>query len=98
VVIALVGFSIEPSPQYIFAKPLTIFWWAIASFCGGCGLAIVYNRTWRNVLHVGVIAVIGNELHLLLHNGGVPLPLATFLAALAVGLSASIAGRWFKEA
>jgi uncharacterized membrane protein YjjB (DUF3815 family) len=28
----------------------------------------------------------------------VPLRLATFLAALAVGFSASIASRWFKEA
>ena len=98
VVIALAGFSIEPSPQPMFGKPLLIVGWAIASFCGGCGLGIVYNGTWRNVLHVGVIAVVGNELHLLLHDGGVPLPLATFLAALAVGLSASIAGRWFKEA
>jgi uncharacterized membrane protein YjjP (DUF1212 family) len=98
VVIALVGFSIEMSPQHTLAKPLTIFWWAVASFCGGCGLAILYNGTWRNVLHVGVIAVIGNELHLLSHSGGVPLPLATFLGALAVGLIASIAGRWIKEA
>ena len=98
VVIALAGFSIEPSPQHTFAKPLMIIGWTIASFCGGCGLAIVYNGTWRNVLHVGVIAVIGNELHLLLHSCGVPLPLATFLAALAVGLSASVTGRWIKEA
>jgi uncharacterized membrane protein YjjP (DUF1212 family) len=98
VVIALVGFSIEPSPQHMFGKPLMIVGWAVASFCGGGGLAIVYNGTPRNVLHVGVIAVIGNELRLLLHNGGVPLALATFLGALAVGLSASIAGRWLKEA
>lgn len=98
VVIALVGFSIETSPQHMFAKPLMIVGWAVASFCGGCGLAIVYNGTWRNVLYVGVIAVIGNEVHLLLHDGGVPLPLATFLGALAVGLTASIAGRWIKEA
>ena len=98
VVIALVGFSIETSPQHMFAKPLMIVGWAVASFCGGCGLAIVYNGTWRNVLHVGVIAVIGNEVHLLLHDGGVPLPLATFLGALAVGLTASTAGRWIKEA
>jgi uncharacterized membrane protein YjjP (DUF1212 family) len=99
VVIALVGFSIEMSPPHMLVKPLTIFWWAVASFCGGSGLAILYNGTWRNVLCVGTIALIGNELHLLLHNGGVPLPLATFLGALAVGLSASIAGRrWIKEA
>ena len=98
VVIALVGFSIETSPQHMFAKPLIIFWWAVASFCGGCGFAILYNGTWQNVLYVGVIAVIGNEVHLLLHDSGVPLPLATFLGALAVGLTASLAGRWIKEA
>jgi len=98
VVIALVGFSIEMPPQHTLAKPLTIFWWAVASFCGGCGLAILYNGTWRNVLYVGAIALTGNELRLLLGESGVPLPLATFLAALAVGLTASIAGRWIKEA
>jgi uncharacterized membrane protein YjjB (DUF3815 family) len=42
--------------------------WAIASFCGGCGLGIVCNGTWRNVLYVGVIALIGNEVRLLLHD------------------------------
>jgi len=98
VVIALVGFSIETSPQYMVAKPLTVFWWAIASFCGGCGLAILYNGTWRNVLYVGVIALIGNEVRLLLYNGGMQLPLATFVGALIVGLTASVAGRWINEA
>ena len=98
VVITLVGFSIEVSPQHMVAKPLTIILWAIASFCGACGLAILYNGTWRNVLYVGAIALIGNELRLLLYQGGMPLPLATFFGALAVGLTASIAGRWIKEA
>jgi len=98
VVIAIVGFSIDTSPQYTVAKPLTIFWWAIGSFCGGCGLAILYNGTWRNVLYVGVIALIGNEVRLLLHDLGVQLPLATFLGALTVGLIASVAGRWLNEA
>ncbi len=82
----------------MFGKPLIIIGWAVASFCGGCGLAILYNGTWRNVLYVGVIALIGNEVRLLLHDSGVPLPLATFLGAFAVGLTASIAGRWIKEA
>ena len=98
VVIALVGFSIELSPQHTFAKPVTILWWAVASFTGGCGLAILYNGTWRNVLYVGIIALIGNELRLLLHDRGLSLPLATFLGALAVGLTASVAGRWTREA
>jgi uncharacterized membrane protein YjjP (DUF1212 family) len=61
VVIALVGFSIEMSPQHMLAKPLTIFWWAVASFCGRCGLAILYNGTWRNVLYVGAIASSGQR-------------------------------------
>ena len=50
------------------------------------------------MLCVGAIALIGNELRLLLYDSGVPLPLATLLGALAVGLTASIAGRWIKEA
>jgi uncharacterized membrane protein YjjB (DUF3815 family) len=99
VVIALVGFSIEMAPQHMLAKPLTIFWWAVASFCGGCGFAILYNGTRQNVLYVGVIALIGNEVRLLLlYSGVLPLPLATFLGALAVGLTASLAGRRIKEA
>jgi hypothetical protein len=47
------------------------------------GVAILYNGTWRSVLYVGVIALIGDELRLLLYDRGVPLPLATFLVALA---------------
>jgi uncharacterized membrane protein YjjB (DUF3815 family) len=98
IVIALVGFSIEPSSPYKYANPLVILGWAVASFCGASGLAILYNGTWRNVLYVGVIALIGNELRLLVHHAGAPLPLATFFGALAVGLTASVAGRWINEA
>ncbi|HEY6045264.1 MAG TPA: threonine/serine exporter family protein, partial [Pyrinomonadaceae bacterium] len=47
VVIALVGSSIETSPQPMFAKPLLSVGWAVASFCGGSGLAILYNGTRR---------------------------------------------------
>ena len=97
-VISLVGFSIETPPQQMPAKPLMIVAWAVASCCGGCGLAILYNGRYRNVLYVGVIALIGNEVRLLLHDAGVALPLATFLGALAVGLTASLVGRWIKEA
>src|SRR5688500_6755422 len=61
-------------------------------------ISILYNGTWQNVLYVGVIALMGNEVHLLLHDSGAPLPLATFLGALSVWLTASLAGRWIKEA
>ena len=98
VVIAFAGFPIEASAQIVSAQPLTILGCAVASFYGGCGLAILYNGTWRNVLFVGVLALIGNELRLLLHGFGVTLPSAAFLGAFAVGLTASLVGRWIKEA
>ena len=59
VVVALVGFSIETSLQNMLTKPLKIFWWAVASLCGGCGLAILYKGK-RNMLQIGTIALIGN--------------------------------------
>jgi uncharacterized membrane protein YjjP (DUF1212 family) len=98
VVIAVVGFSVDASPQPVFAKPLMFVLWAVASFCGGCGFAILYNGTWQNVLYVGMIAIIGNEIRLSLHDRGVTLALATFFGALAVGLTASVVGRRMKEA
>jgi len=98
VVIALVGFSVESPSRPAIAKPLMLGLWALASFCGGAGLAILYNGTWRNVRCVGMIAVIGNLVRLSLHGVGLRLPLSTFLAALTVGLTASLAGRWIKEA
>jgi uncharacterized membrane protein YjjP (DUF1212 family) len=98
VVIAVVGFSIETPAPHLLAKPLIIAGWVMANFCGGCGLAILYQGTFRNVLYVGMIAVIGNGLRLLLHDTGMAMPLATFLGALAVGLTASITRRWVKEA
>ena len=98
VIIAAVGFSVERSPQPVNSKLLMLVLWALASFCGGCGFAILYNGTWRNVLYVGVIAIIGNVIRLSLFDTGLRLPLATFIGALAVGLSASFIGRWIKEA
>ena len=98
VVITLVGFSVEGSPQPTFAKPLMLVLWALASFCGACGFAILYNGTWSNVLHVGLVAIIGNEIRLTLHSSGLALPLAILIGAFAVGLTASLVGRWIKEA
>ncbi len=97
VVIAVVGFSVEKPPPLALAEPLMIGLRALASFAGACGFAILYNGAWRNVLHVGVIAILGNEIRLMLHDIGLALPPATFLGALAVGLTASLVGRWFNE-
>ncbi len=97
VVIAVVGFSVEAPPPPAFAEPQMLVLRAFASFAGACGFAVLYNGTWRNVLHVGMVAIIGNEIRLTLHDIGLALPPATFLGALAVGLTASLAGRWRNE-
>ncbi|HEU5135182.1 MAG TPA: threonine/serine exporter family protein [Steroidobacteraceae bacterium] len=93
-VIYVVGFAIERSPPPVFPMPQTLALRAVASFAGACGFAILYNGAWRNVLLVGVIASMGNEIRLALHDVGLALPPATFFGALAVGLMASLVARW----
>jgi uncharacterized membrane protein YjjP (DUF1212 family) len=62
---------------------------ALASFAGGCGIAILYNSPARTTLAVGVLSLLGNELRLALHDFGLALPPATLLGVLLVGLLAS---------
>ena len=93
-VIFVVGFSIERSSPPELPMPQMLALRAVASFAGACGFAILYNGTWRNVLAVGVIALIGNEIRLALHDLGLAMPPATFFGALAVGLMASLVARW----
>lgn len=62
---------------------------AVACFLGGAGFAILYNSSTRTVLVVGVLAFVGNELRLALHDHDLALPLATLIGSLVVGLFAS---------
>jgi uncharacterized membrane protein YjjP (DUF1212 family) len=93
IVAAAADLSITPVAPPAFGEPVTLILRAIASFAGGCGFAILYNSSARTVLAVGVLALIGNELRLALHDAGMTLAPATFLGALAVGLMASLARR-----
>lgn len=77
-----------PTPPSI--DPLTLALRALASLLAGFGFAALYNSSTRTVLAVGVLSLLGNELRLGLHDLGMPLPPATFLGALAVGLLASL--------
>jgi uncharacterized membrane protein YjjP (DUF1212 family) len=95
-VVAVVGFAVETPPPPV-TVPLRILLRGVASLVGACGFAVLYNSSWRNVLHVGVLAIVGNEIRLALRDVGLPLPGATFFGALAVGLGASATRRWFKE-
>jgi uncharacterized membrane protein YjjP (DUF1212 family) len=86
----LLGLTAEAPPFAPLSEATTILLRAAASAVGGCGFAILYNSSWRTVLTVGVLSLIGNELRLTLHDTGLALPVATFLGALAVGLLAAL--------
>ncbi|MFO0815755.1 MAG: threonine/serine exporter family protein [Gemmatales bacterium] len=93
-VIAFVGFLTEPASQRDFSLPVLILMRAIASFVAGSGFAILFNCSPRNVLHVGLLSIVGNELRLALRDIDWGLPLATFVGAFAVGIMASLARSW----
>ena len=90
IVAAAAGLTTEPPPPLQVGELPTLLLRALASFAGGCGFGILYNSSPRTVLAVGVLALVGNELRLALHDIGMALAPATFLGALAVGLMASL--------
>jgi uncharacterized membrane protein YjjP (DUF1212 family) len=81
----------ELSPAWLVAGRL------LASFVGAFGFAVLFNGSWRNAVWVGVLAIVGNGLRLVLRDAGLPLPLCTFIGALVIGLSAALLGRWVHE-
>lgn len=90
IVSSTVGLSATPLPPWPFSEPTMLLLRAVATTIGACGFAILYNSPWRTVLTVGVLALLGNDLRLGLHDAGMALPIATFIGALAVGLLASL--------
>ena len=97
VVAAAADLTATPPPPVPAGELVTLLLRAVASFAGGCGFAILYNSSPRTVLAVGILALIGNELRLAVHDAGMTLAPATFLGALAVGLMASLARRHLHE-
>jgi uncharacterized membrane protein YjjP (DUF1212 family) len=97
IVAAAAGLTTVSPPPLQLSELATLSLRAIASFAGGCGFAILYNSSVRTVLAVGGLALVGNELRLVLHDAGMTLELATFFGALSVGLLASLARRRLRE-
>ena len=89
-VAAVAGLTTEPPPPLETGEAVTLLLRAIASFAGGCGFAILYNSSWRTVLAVGCLAIVGNEIRLALFDAGMALAPATLFGALAVGLLGSV--------
>jgi uncharacterized membrane protein YjjP (DUF1212 family) len=93
VVIALLGVSLTGPEPLAFDQPLLSLLRAAASFAGASGFAVLFNSKPRSILYIGLLAVVGNELRLTLRDVSLSLPTATFLGALAVGLSAHLLRR-----
>jgi len=89
-VAAVAGLTTEPPPPLETSEAVTLLLRGIASFAGGCGFAILYNSSWRTVLAVGFLAIVGNELRLALHDAGMGLAPATLFGAMTVGLLGSL--------
>ena len=97
VVSALAGLDVTGPPSLELVAPVLLASRALASFFGACAFAILYNSSPRTVFAVGLLALAGNVLRLVLHDAGLIMASATFLGALAVGLLASLARRWIAE-
>ena len=95
-VTAVVGLSIDQPPAHQLSVPLTLALRALASFGGACGFAILFNSEARVLPIVGMLALVGNELRLALHDANLMMPVATFIGALTVGLIASLVRRHLK--
>lgn len=98
VVTTWAGYSIEQPPPPQFDRLLLAAIRSLASFSGAFGFAMLFNSSLRTAAYVGLLAIVGNGIRLELHDFGLGLPVATFLGAVAVGLSASLVRRWVNEA
>jgi len=97
VVIALIGFPNREALPPEFAGVMLLTLRSLASFIGAFGFAILFNGSYHNAFYVGLLAVLGNTIRLEMHDAGFPLPLTTFLGALAIGLTASLLRKWVNE-
>jgi uncharacterized membrane protein YjjP (DUF1212 family) len=93
IVIALADVELTRAPPLELAHPLRLVLRAVASLAASCALAMLFNGTARTVASAGVVALVANSLRLLLVDLGMMPAAAAFLAALAIGTTAVLAGR-----
>lgn len=93
VVVAVGGVEVSRPPPIELAYPLKLFFRGVASFVSGCAFAMLFNNSPRTVLAAGLLALVANDLRLILTDlGMMPAP-AAFFAALLIGLVALAADR-----
>jgi uncharacterized membrane protein YjjB (DUF3815 family) len=66
---------------------------SLASFIAACGFAISFNSPRQAVVAAGIVALIANDMRLVLVDGGMMLAPAAFLAALLIGTVALVLSR-----
>jgi uncharacterized membrane protein YjjP (DUF1212 family) len=88
IVIAVAGVDITRQPPLELAYPLKLLLRAIASFVAACAFAMLFNTSARTVLAVGLLALVANDLRLILIDMGMMLAPAAFFATLLIGLVA----------
>lgn len=88
IVITVAGVDITRQPPFELAYPLKIMLRAIASFVAACAFAMLFNTPIRAVLMAGLLALVANDLRLVLNDMGMMLAPAAFFAALVIGLVA----------
>jgi uncharacterized membrane protein YjjP (DUF1212 family) len=88
IIIAVGTIDITRQPPLELAYPLKLLLRAIASFVAACAFAMLFNTPARAVLMAGLLALLANNLRLLLNDMGMMLAPAAFFAALLIGLVA----------
>jgi uncharacterized membrane protein YjjP (DUF1212 family) len=96
IVIEIAGIDPSRQPPASLAYGLTLLLRAIASFVAGCAFALLFNSSVRTALAAGLLALFANSLRLALADIGMMVAPAAFLAALAIGLVAVLADRFYR--
>jgi len=92
--VAEVDISRQPPPELAYPAKLVLR--AAASFIAASGLAISFNSPARTALAVGCLALVANELRLVLTDTGLMIAPAAFLGALSIGMLAVLLERLLK--
>ena len=90
IVVALGDVEVSRQTPVQLAYELKLLFRAVASFVAGAAFAMLFNNSPRTVLAAGLLALVANDIRLILTDMGMMLAPAAFFAALLVGLVALV--------
>src|SRR4051794_24205266 len=88
VVVAIGNVEVSRQPPVELAYELKLLFRAVGSFVAGAAFAMLFNNSHRTVLAAGLLALVANDLRLVLADMGMMLAPAAFFAALLIGIVA----------